>query len=470
MASFSPCQWAFFSDDCSRSSASSRSIASRARDAGRVLLLLQRLLLDLELLDAALDPLDLLGHRVDLDPQPRRGLVHQVDGLVGQEAVGDVAVGERRRRHDGRVLDAHAVVDLVALLEPAQDGDGVLDARLAHVHRLKATLQGRVLLDVLAVLVQRRGADAAQLAARQHRLEQVAGVHGALGRAGADDRVQLVHEQDDLALGLGDLLEHCLEPVLELAAVLSARDQRADVEGDHAPVAQRFGHVAVHDPLGQAFGDRGLAHARLADQHRVVLRAPRQHLDHAPDLVVAADDGVELALLGGLGQVDAEAVQRLVAVLGVLVGHAVRSAHALHGLGQLLGRRAHIDLGVGGKCEEQVLGGHVLVAHPARGLVRLGEQLGQRRVGGGLGRRVAGDRGRVVQGPVGLAPHRLGIRTRAAQDRDDDAAVLLEQRHQQMVRTNLGVAARLGQPLRGGERLLGLHGHPVRLHWWVPRS
>jgi hypothetical protein len=42
---------------------------------------------------------------------------------------------------------------------------------------------------------------AVQLAAGQHRLEHVAGVHGALGGAGADHGVQLVNEQDDLALG-----------------------------------------------------------------------------------------------------------------------------------------------------------------------------------------------------------------------------------------------------------------------------
>ena len=71
--------------------------------------------------------------------------------------------------------------------------------RLADVDRLEAPLQGRVLLDVLAVLVQRGRADAAQLAAGQGRLEQVAGVHRALGPAGPDDRVQLVDEQDDLA-------------------------------------------------------------------------------------------------------------------------------------------------------------------------------------------------------------------------------------------------------------------------------
>src|SRR3712207_355339 len=100
-------------------------------------------------------------------------------------------------------------------------------------------------------------------------------------------------------LFLSDLLEHGLEPVLELAAVLRARDQRADVERDHAPVAQRAGHVAGDDPLGEPLGDRGLADARLADQHRVVLGAPAEDLDHAADLVVAADDRVELAVLGG---------------------------------------------------------------------------------------------------------------------------------------------------------------------------
>ena len=128
IASFSPCQCAFISLERSRRSASSRSIASRRATAGVVLLLLQRLELDLELLDAALDLVDLGGHRVDLDAQPRGGLVDQVDRLVGQEAVGDVALRERGRGDDRRVLDAHAVVHLVALLEPAQDRDRVLHA------------------------------------------------------------------------------------------------------------------------------------------------------------------------------------------------------------------------------------------------------------------------------------------------------------------------------------------------------
>ena len=105
-------------------------------------------------------------HRVDLDAQPAGGLVDEVDRLVRQEPAGEVAVGQHRRGHEGGVLDADAVVDLVALLEPAEDGDGVLHRRLAHEHGLKAALERGVLFDVLAVLVERGGAHEAQLAPR----------------------------------------------------------------------------------------------------------------------------------------------------------------------------------------------------------------------------------------------------------------------------------------------------------------
>ena len=187
---------------------------------------------------------------------------------------------------------------LVALLETAEDGDRVGGRRLADEHGLEAALERRVLLDVLAVLVERRRADGAQLAAREHRLQHVGGVDRALRRARADDRVQLVDEDDQLALGGSDLPEHGLQPLLELAAVLRAGEQRADVERPHALALQPLRHVAGDDPLREPLDDRGLAHAWIADQHGVVLRPPREHLNHAADLLVAADDGVELAALG----------------------------------------------------------------------------------------------------------------------------------------------------------------------------
>ena len=97
---------------------------------------------------------------------------------------------------------------------------------------------------------------------------------------------------------------------------------------DQLLVLELIGHVAADDALRQAFDDGGLADAGLADQHRVVLGAAAEHLHDAADFVVAADHRVELALARRFGEVVGVALQRLVLGLGILVGDALRAAHA----------------------------------------------------------------------------------------------------------------------------------------------
>ena len=208
------------------------------------------------------------------------------------------------------------MVLLVLLLEAAQDRHRVLDRRLVDEHRLEAAGKCCVLLDMLAVLVERGGADAVQLAARQRRLQQVRRVHRAVRLAGADQRVHLVDEQDDAAVGRGDFGQHRLQPLLELAAIFRAGDQRAHVERHQLLVLQRLRHVAIDDAQRQPFDDGGLADAGLADQHGIVLGAPRQHLDGAADFVVAADHRIELAGAGIGGQVARIFLQRVIALFG----------------------------------------------------------------------------------------------------------------------------------------------------------
>src|SRR5436305_2109677 len=82
--------------------------------------------------------------------------------------------------------------------------------------------------------------------------------------ARADDRVQLVDEEDDRALRGLDLVQDRLQTLLELAAVLRPRDERADVERPDALALQALGHVAGDDAAGEALRDRGLADAGLA--------------------------------------------------------------------------------------------------------------------------------------------------------------------------------------------------------------
>ena len=182
-----------------------------------------------------------------------------------------------------------------------------------------------------------------------------------------------------------------------------------------APVAQRLGHVAGDDALGEALDDRGLADAGLADQDGVVLRAAGEDLDHAADLVVAADDRVELALLGGLGEVAPEPLERLVLVLGVLVGHAVRAADLLDGLARAIVATApasHLRVGL----RARAAGARWRrTRRPCRApRRRRAEQLDQPAVEAGRLGRVAADGRQGVERLVRAPPNRLRIGARAA--------------------------------------------------------
>lgn len=147
--------------------------------------------------------------------------------------------------------------------------------------------------------------------------------------------MHLINEQDEGAFTAGDLLKHGLQPFLELTAILGAGDQRAEVQRQQLLVLQALRHVAVDDPQRKAFGDGGLADAGLTDQDGIVLGSSRQHLDGTADLLVAADDRIELAVARSLCQVAGIFLQR---VIGVLGGRAISRA----ALAQRLDRRVEV--------------------------------------------------------------------------------------------------------------------------------
>src|SRR6266498_5686757 len=89
---------------------------------------------------------------------------------------------------------------------------------LLDVDRLEPPLQGRVLLQMLAVLVAGGGCDGLELSAREHRLQDAGRIDRALGRACSHQGVQLVDEQHDVPAG-PDLLQDLLQPLLEVTAV-----------------------------------------------------------------------------------------------------------------------------------------------------------------------------------------------------------------------------------------------------------
>ena len=265
-----------------------------------------------------------LGFGGDLHPQLGRRLIDQVDGGIGQAAIGDVAIRQPGGGHQGRIGNRYAVVQFIALLEAAQNFHAGFQVGLANRHLLEAAIQGWILFDAAAVMLGGGGADAAQLAAGQGRLEDAAGI--GIGALLAHHGVQLIDEQDHAArpriapricirvgprigLGVAHLFEHLPQPFFELAAKLGTGDQSPQVEGHQLLTPQGVGHIPGHDALGQQLGHGGLAHAGFADQHGIVLAAPRQHLHQPPDFGVATDHRIEFAGPGGGGEVAAIALQ-----------------------------------------------------------------------------------------------------------------------------------------------------------------
>ena len=157
------------------------------------------------------------------------GFVQQVDGLVGQEPVGDIPLGQLHHGGHQRVRHADAVVLFVVDFDALQHLDGVVEGRLLHLDGLETAFQRGILLDILAVFRKGGGADDLHLSAGQRGLHDVGGVHGAVGIPRAHDVVNFVNEQDHVA-GAAHFGQQALDPLLELAPELGAGHKGGQVQ------------------------------------------------------------------------------------------------------------------------------------------------------------------------------------------------------------------------------------------------
>ena len=307
----------------------------------------------------------------------RARLVNHVNGLVGQETILDVALGQRHRRLQRFVGEVHVMMRLVAVAQAFHNANGLFRGRFGNRKRLEATRQGTVLLKVLAEFFKRGSANNLNLATAQRRLQNSRSVNGTFGGTGTDQRVDLVDEQDNLAVVL-HFLDAFLQALFEFTAKLAARNQRGHVQRDNALATQKIGHLIRHDELGQSFHHGGFAHTRLAQQQRVVLLATRQNLHHALYFFRAADNRVQLAIARFFRKIGAEflqdallrglAAKRIVARQHGSLPHQVMQ-HATDVVARHAQAAQHVkrrSFAFAHYTQQQVLGGNVALAHLQR--------------------------------------------------------------------------------------------------------
>jgi len=150
-------------------------------------------------------------------------------------------------------------------------------------------------------IVERGGAHRVQLAAREHRLQHVEASmiprpRRPLRRLWSSSMKRMILPSESVIS-----FRNRLQALFEFAAILRAGDECAHIERDDLLVFQSFRHVARKMRPARP-STMAVLRRRLADQHRIVLRAAREYLNDAADFFVAADDRVELALARELRQ------------------------------------------------------------------------------------------------------------------------------------------------------------------------
>ena len=196
----------------------------------RIVLTLDGLTLYFELLQLTRNLVQLLRNGVTLHAELCGSLIHEVDGLIGKEAVRDVTLRELNGSDAGIVLYTNLVMVLVTLLQATQDADGRKLVRLVHHYGLETTLESLILLEVFLIFVKRRGTDASQFATGKSWLEDVGGIHSALAATSTDKRMNLIDEEDDATVRIGNLLDDALKTLLKLAFVLGTRNKRTHIQ------------------------------------------------------------------------------------------------------------------------------------------------------------------------------------------------------------------------------------------------
>ncbi len=198
--------------------------------------------------------------------------VEQVDRFVGQEPVGNIAVGQTHGCFHSFVHNPQLVEFLVLLAQATNHFHRQFRSRLFHHNRLEATGHRRVFLNVFTVFRKGRCPNQTHVRGRNHRLQHGCHVHRARCIAKTHHRVDLINKQDDVRVAR-HLIKQLLQATFKLPTEHGARDHFCKIHFQNPLAAQDFWHRAFRNAARQTTNQRGFTRAWLTNNHRVVLAA-----------------------------------------------------------------------------------------------------------------------------------------------------------------------------------------------------
>ena len=183
----------------------------------------------------------------------------------------------------------------IFFLDAAQNGDRIFHRRLANKDGLKPARQGCIFFHMLAIFIERGGADAMQFAPRQRRLQKV-GASMAPSALPAPTSVCISSMNRMMPPSAAVTSERRPSSAPQIHREIWPRQSSEPMSSASSFLSFRaLRHIALDDAKRQAFGNGGLAHAGFANENRIVLGAPGQHLNGAANFFIPANDRIELA-------------------------------------------------------------------------------------------------------------------------------------------------------------------------------
>ena len=161
----------------------------------------------------------------------------------------------------------------VAFLKATEYGYGTQFVRLVYHYFLETTFKSLIFLKIFLILVERGGADTAQLAAGKSRLKNIGGIHGSLAFSCTYESMDFVNKQYNVAVGLCDFIHDGLETFFKFTFIFCTGHKRSHIQRVNLLVFQILRHIATHYTMGKPLGNSGLSGTRLTNQHRIVLCA-----------------------------------------------------------------------------------------------------------------------------------------------------------------------------------------------------